>query len=251
MAQISSNEPLIENRKKVGRYASIGGLAIIFVGLLASFQNQFLIAYGALIVGFILSNVGAYYLSRWGLGTHEKLVAALKGMDKRYRLYNYLLPAPNVLLTPYGVTVLLVKNQEGPIVADGNGWRQPSGIFGNLFRFMRALSAEPLGDPPKELDLLKSTMRKFIAKESTWGSQVPVEGIVLFTNPRAQVSISATEVPVIDINKQTDALKSVLRRDKRTPQLAADVYDGLVALFDGEAEEKTAAARSILGVWRR
>jgi hypothetical protein len=251
MAQISTNEPFVENRKKIGRYASLGGLAIIFGGLVASFQNQFLIAYGALIAGFILSNAGAYFLSRWGLGTHEKLAAALKGLDKRYRLYNYLLPAPNVLLTPYSVTVFLVKNQEGRIIADQSGWRQATGVLGNLVRFMRAFSTEPLGDPPKELELQKKTIKQFITKGFPGGSQVPVEGLILFTNPRAEVSLSNPKAPTIAINQQPDALKSALRRDKRTPQLPGDVYDGLVALFEGEAEEKTAHAQNAFRFWRR
>jgi hypothetical protein len=251
MAQISTNEPLIENRKKVGRYASIGGLAIIFGGLLASFQNQILLAYGALIVGFILSNVGAYYLSRWGLGTHEKLSTALKGLDKRYRLYNYLLPVPNVLLTPYGITVFLVKNQEGVIVADAQGWRQPTGLLGSLFRFMRAFSTEPLGDPPRELEQQKQTIKQFVTQGMPGGGQVPVEGLILFTNPRAEVSLTDPKTPAIAINKQPDALKNVLRRDKRTTQLSGEVYDGLVSLFDGEAEETSARSQRGLQFWRR
>jgi hypothetical protein len=251
MAQINTNESLIENRKKVGRYASIGGLAIIFGGLLASIQNQLLLAYGALVAGFILSNVGAYYLSRWGLGAHERLSTALKGLDKRYRLYNYLLPVPNVLLTPYSVTVLLVKNQEGKIVAGSDGWRQPAGVFASLVRFMRLFSADPLGDPPKELDLQRKTMKEFVTKGLPAGSQVPVEGLILLTNPRAEFSLTDSKTTAIAINKQPDALKNVLRRDKRSPQLAGEVYEGLVALFDGEAEETSAKAKQWLSFIRR
>jgi hypothetical protein len=251
MAQISTNDTLIENRKKLGRYASIGGFAIIFGGLLASFQNQVLLAYGALILGFFLSSFGAYNLNRWGLGIHEKLATALKGLDKRYRLYNYLLPVPNVLLTPYGVTVLLVKNQEGAIVADEKGWRQPTGFLGSVVRFMRAFSSEPLGDPPKELELQMQTMKEFIAKGIGGDTQVPMEGLILFPNPRAQVSLSKPTATTIAMNKNPDALKSALRRDKRAPQLSGEVYDGLVALFDREAEEKTARSQNGLRFWRR
>lgn len=251
MAQITTNEPFIENRKKIGRYASLGGLAIIFGGLLASFQNQILLAYGALILGFILSNVGAYYLSRWGLGVHEKIAAALKGLDKRYRLYNYLLPVPNVLLTPYGVSVFLVKNQDGVIVADAKGWRQPSSIFGTLLRFLRAFSSDPLGDPPGELEVQQKTMKDFISESLGEGTKVTVDGLILFTNPRADLSITNSKVTTIALTKQPDALKNALRRDKRTTQLPGDVYDRLVALFDSEAEEKAAHSQIDFRFWRR
>ncbi len=251
MAQINTNEPLVENRKKLGRYTSLAGLAIIFGGLVASFQNQFLLAYGALIVGFLLSNFGAYFLSRWGLGTHEKLTTALKGMDKRYRLYNYLLPVPNVLLTPYGVTVFLIKNQEGPIVGDKTGWRQRAGILGGIVRFMRALSAEALGDPPKELEQQKETMKKFIVAALREKDNVPVEGYVVFTNPRVGVTLDDIKTPVIVLNKQPDAIKNALRRDKRAAPLPEGVYDDLVELFEKEAGEKTERAQNEFRFWRR
>lgn len=251
MAQISTNEPFVENRKRLGRYASFGGLAIIFGGLVASIQNQFLLAYGALIVGFILSNFGAYFLSRWGLDAHEKLTSALKGMDKRYRLYNYLLPAPNVLLTPFGVTVFLVKNQEGQIVADEKGWRQPTSILGTFVRFMRALSAEALGDPAEDLEKQKAKMREFITDGLRENGAVPVEGYIVFTNPRAAVTLSEVETPVIVLNVQPDAIKNALRRDKRAAPLSTRVYDDLVTLFEREAEEKTERAQNEFRFWRR
>jgi hypothetical protein len=251
MAQISTNEALIENRKKIGNYATLAGLAIIFGGVIASVQNQILLAYGALIAGFVVSNIGAYFLSRWGLGAHEKLTAALKGLDKRYRLYNYLLPVPNVLLTPYGVTVFLIKNQDGAIVADEKGWRQPTGLLGGIVRSMRALSSDRLGDPPTELEAQKELMKNFIAQALGASGQAPVEGYVVFTNPRAQVTLANAKVPVLLLNKQPDALKNALRRDKRASQLPGAIYNDLVAFFDKEAEEKTAQAQNEFRFWRR
>src|SRR5919202_2411009 len=160
MAQVSTNEKFIETRTRIGRYASLLGLGIIAAGFIASLQNEVLPAYVALIIGFILSNVGAYYLNRWGLRAHERLSAALKGLEKRYRLYHFLLPVPHVLLGPSGVTVFLVKNQDGKIEGDEKGWRQGSSIL----RLFRALSTEPLGNPARDLDAQKEKMRAFVAE---------------------------------------------------------------------------------------
>lgn len=251
MAQITTNRPLIETRKKIGQYASLGGFAIMIGGVFASFQNQFVIAYGAMFLGLFVANFGTYLLNRWGLAVHEKVGGYLKGLDKHYRLYNYLLPVPNVLLTPFGVMVFLVKNQDGRIVQDDRGWRQPTGLLGSLVRFMRAFSTEPLGDPPKELELQQESMRQFIAEGLEAGPKVPVEGLILFTNPRAEVDLSNPKLPTIALNKQPDGLKNALRKDKRTPRLSDDVYDRLVQLFDAEAEEKTAKSKNEFRFWRR
>ncbi len=246
MAQISTNEQFVEQRTRVGRYASLGGLAVIFAGLMASFNNQILLAYGALLLGFILSNTGAYFLNRWGLKAHEKLGAALKGLDKRYRLYNFLLPVPNALLTPYGVIVFLVKNQDGQIVGGDKGWRQGS----SLLRIFRAFSTEPLGDPPKDLALQKQKMREFISRELS-EVKIPVEGYIVFTNPRASVTLENVAEPVIVLRQQPDALKNALRRDKRAAQLPPREYDALVALFQKEADAKLAERQNVFQLFRR
>ena len=68
-------------------------------------------------LGLVLSNVGGYFLNRWGFKYYEAVGNALKGTDKKYRLYNYSLPVNNVLLSPYDVTVLLLKNLDGQIFA--------------------------------------------------------------------------------------------------------------------------------------
>lgn len=261
MAQINTNDSLIENRKRIGGWAFTAGIVVMLVGLVASFQNQLILQYGniyyvviyaSLILGFILLSIGSYNVSRYGVGIPEKLASSLKGLDKRYRLYNFLLPVPHVLLTPYGITILLVKNQEGRIVADEKGWRQPSGILGNVIRFTRAFSMEALGNPPQDLEAQKKIMQDFVSKGITANGQVPVDGLVIFTNPKADISIlSNPVVPTISLTKQPDALKNALRRDKRTTQISHDLYDRLVSLFDGEAEEKTERASNTFRFWRR
>jgi len=149
------------------------------------------------------------------------------------------------------VTVFLIKNQDGAIVADEKGWRQPTGLLGGIVRSMRALSSDRLGDPPTELEAQKELMKNFIAQALGASGQAPVEGYVVFTNPRAQVTLANAKVPVLLLNKQPDALKNALRRDKRASQLPGAIYNDLVAFFDKEAEEKTAQAQNEFRFWRR
>ncbi len=245
--QVSTNEKLIETRSRIGGYATIVGLAFMVGSVITSFQNDFVLAYGAMLVGLAFSFAGGYLLNRWALTGHKRISESLKGFDKRYRLYNYLLPVPNVLLTPYGVTVLLVKNQEGVIIGNAKGWQQRGGIV----RFLRSFTAEPLGNPPKQLAAQEETMRQFLKENIPQGNQVPVDGYIVFTNDKALVTLSDVKAPVIVLNEQPDGLKNALRRDKRTPTLPADLYDQVAGLFERTAEEKASQARRGLRFWQR
>jgi hypothetical protein len=40
--QVSTNEKLIARRRRLGTYASFGGLGVLLAGMIASFQVQYL-----------------------------------------------------------------------------------------------------------------------------------------------------------------------------------------------------------------
>ncbi len=248
--QVYTNERLIENRTRIGRWTTLLSLFVIIGSVVAiTALNNIPLAYGAMIVGLILSSVGGYFFNRWGVNAYKRIEDSLKGFDKRYRLYNYLLPASNVMLTPYGVTVFLIKNQEGKITGTEKGWRQNAGFLGAL-RSM-TFSTIPLDDPPKELAAQVSAIRKFIEAEVGSSVEVPVEGFILFTNERADVTLSNVKAPVIIMNKQPDGLKNALRRDKRTPTLSPQVYNQVQALFDRVGDEKLEQAEREFRFWQK
>ena len=247
MAQIYTNEPFIESRARIGRYASFAGLAIIFGGLIASFQENLVLAYGALIIGFVVSNFGAYFMNRYGMNTYKKLNEAIKGLDKRFSLYNYYLPVPNVLLTPFGLVVLLIKNQDGQIVGTNKGWRQGS----SLLRILRAFSSEGIGDPPRELREQENKLGSFVKEHLGQDFAIPIEGYVIFTNPGAQVTAKNVDAPVIVLKQDPDGLKNALRRDKRTQTLPDPSYNALLKLFAETAEERLAQEERWWRFWQR
>jgi hypothetical protein len=116
---------------------------------------------------------------------------------------------------------------------------------------MRALSAEPLGNPPKDLEAQEEKMRAFLDDELGENAQVPVDGYIIFTNPRTQVTVDGIQQPVLVLSESPDALKNAIRKDKRAAQLPKNLYDQLVALFEKEAEEKQNQPQSLLQFWRR
>lgn len=249
MAQIVTNTPLVERNARYGRWITTGSLLVILAPLaitlpsLFSGKNdlptdQLLIMYGALIIGLVLSNVGGYFLNRWGLKYFEAVGNALKGTDKKYRLYNYSLPVNNVLLTPYDVTVFLLKNLDGQIRASQSGWRMNIGIL----RFLRWFSSEQLGDPTKDLETQKGKLRQFIAERLGDKVQPPIEGLIIFTNPRATVEMTNVDLPVVLLNSSEDALKNALKKPKGASQMPKEMYDALFELFEEEAEARRVEA---------
>jgi hypothetical protein len=249
MAQIVTNTPLVERNGRYGRWITTASLLVIlaplgitlpslFSGSTELPGNQLLLLYGALLVGLVLSNVGGYFLNRWGFKYYEAVGNALKGTDKKYRLYNYSLPVNNVLLTPFGVTVLLLKNLEGQIWANPKGWRMNI----NILRFLRWFSSEQLGDPTKDLEKEIEKLRAFIQDRLGENFNPPIDGLIVFTNPRASVEITNVELPVVILSESEDALKNALRKPKNTPQLKKEVYDALFELFEEEAEARRVEA---------
>lgn len=251
MAQIVTNTPLVERNARLGRWITTGSLIVILAPLAITFpalfsgrteipNEQLYLLYGALILGLILSNVGGYFLNRWGFKYYEAVGNGLKGTDKKFRLYNYSLPVNNVLLSPYDVTILLLKNVDGQVFADSKGWRMSI----NLLRFLRWFSTEQLGDPTKELEAQKEKLLAFIHERLGPNLTPPLDGLIVFTNPRVKVTITNVELPVVILNSGEDAIKNALKKPKNAPQMKKELYDALFELFEEEAEARRIEASS-------
>lgn len=245
MAQVVTNKPLVDRNARTGKILTTASLIIILAPLALTFPalfsgqnelpgNSLLLMYGALILGLILSNIGGYFMNRWGFKYYEQLEKALKGTDKKYRLYNYSLPVPNVLLTPYGVTVLLLKNLDGHIYANPNGWRMNF----DLLRLIRWFSAEQLGNPSRDLEAQQQKITAFIHDRLGAEFSPPIDGLIVFTNPKAVIEVSNVELPIVFLPENPDTLKNALKRPKGTPVISPQDYNALYELFEEEAEAR-------------
>ena len=132
--QIIRDDTLVARRKRIGQIASLVGIGIIGGGLVFTWvgpnqdvspQLLLYVPLATLVVGFILSNIGMYFTNRWGRSPRpdEVLDKSLKGMNRAYRLYHFVLPAPHVLLTPSGPVVLTVNGRAEIIVQDARSYQ--------------------------------------------------------------------------------------------------------------------------------
>jgi hypothetical protein len=233
---------LIASRQRWGRWTAFSGLLVLITGLVLSFRatedvRLVLVMYATLIAGMLLSSIGIYLADKWiqPPRADQALANALKGFDKRYRLYNYLLPAPHVLLSPYGLTVFTVK-RHGDTVRYANGrWKHEQ----SLFRKFQSLSRERLGDPVQQLEWEKSAMEELIAKHFP-DAEVPIHGVIVFTHPDVVLQLDGVPVDVIHVKK----LKSYMRRlHRQASQINGGLLRQLGELLDEMAREQEAAFR--------
>jgi len=223
--QVITNEKLIRNRARLGRVASFAGLAMLLLALVTSLLTQWwfasFVSFGCLFVGFVLSQVGIYNANRWVKQPRpdQTLDKILKGFDDRYYLYNYVLPASHVLLAPFGLCVINPKQQRGKVRCQGEKWHHTVGWKRLLYFF----GQEGLGNPTREVRAEVKALRHFLAQRlpnlalsSVEVDDVPIEGVVVFTDPQVDLEAENPAVPVLD-GKQFKIFLRDLSKERPIP----------------------------------
>ena len=199
---IQRNDRLIKRNSQIGRYTMFAGLAVLLGGMFISFkyQEQFGLSMGALILGFILSQVGIFYSNRWGRRPRpdELIDQALKGLDFKYTIYHYSGPAPHILLGPSGIWALLPYYQRGTITFEKGRWRQRGG--GAMYGYLKIFAQEGLGRPEMdvaaEVENIQAYLKKKLPPETfPEESLPPVQAALVFTNERATIDIPKEATP--------------------------------------------------------
>lgn len=224
-------EGYVERRARMGKWASLLGLAVLAGGFVVSLRDPrlFFVSFGTLILGFLLSNVGIYYANRYVRPDRPDavLAQALKGLDNRYALYLFLLPVSHVLREPGGLTAIVPKPQEGRIWFEKGKWRNKQGWS----RLLRWVGQEGLGKPDQELERETQKLREWL-REQAPDLQVPVRGTIVFTHPKAELELDNPPVSVM-VPKQ---LKGWLRRAGKLPPLPKEKLTMLTRLLDEAAQ---------------
>lgn len=235
--QIIRDEGLARRRKKTGNIASVVGIAVILGGMIFSYvapgrnvASQLLIYVPllTLLVGFLISSIGMYYVNRWGRSPRpdEVLDRSLKGLGREYKLYHFALPAPHVLLTPGGPLVLVIKFEAGEFTVDEDKWRQRF----SAMRILGFMGREGLGNPTKDAGYFVDRMRQFLEKNLPDVEDVPVSAAIVFTADKVVLNVGETSIPPLRASK----LKGYLR-SQATKALPQDTWERLESLFDATA----------------
>ncbi|MDX9992109.1 MAG: nuclease-related domain-containing protein [Anaerolineales bacterium] len=234
--KIVLDEKIIKRNTAIGRYASLVALLILGGGMYVTFAypNQVTISFGALLVGFLLSQFGIYFGNRWGRHPRvdERLTAALKGLTKEYTLYHYTAPVSHLLVGPAGAWVIEPYYQRGTITYEKGRWRQKGG--GILLSYLKIFAQEGLGRPDVEIETDIENLKKSLQKQL--GDQLPpIKAVLVFSDERAQLQTEGAPHPALKLG----ALKEFFRKNaKSEPMLPADYKRVQEVLPQGSDENK-------------
>ncbi len=207
--KIIKNEKLIQRNGKIGSILSLAALAVLGLGMYISLVRQDLFTYAliALIVGFIMTQIGMYLGNRFGRRPRpdEKLDAGLKGLPGDYTMYHYATPASHLLVGPAGVWLLMPYHQRGQVVFKKNRWQMSGGGF--IQSYMRIFGQEGLGRPDVEIDKEAGSLQKFLAKRMD-GAELPeIKPAIVFTSDEVEIEHEGAEIPALKIKQLKDFLR--------------------------------------------
>ena len=180
------NEPFLAKRAKYAKWASYVGFGALLIGLLTARPEMMWLAYLMLMIGLVAASIGSYLANRYVREPRadKALAAALEDLDKRYVLYQYYFPTSHLLLSHFGLTVLDPYAQTGEISYRDGHWRHKAGIR----KVMQFFGDPAFGKPDQELRREIERVKKWI-DESLAEENIPVSGVVVFTNANAKLTI--------------------------------------------------------------
>ena len=231
--RVIRNERHIRVRSFIGKNATLAGMFTLLAGLIISLAKPEWITplMVCMVVGMGLSLFGGVFADRYvgPLAHHDGLVAALKGMDSRHVLLQYVLPAPHVLFGPGGLTVLVVKSHGGEVICQEEGrWKHRQ--RGKVLR--QFVGQQGIGMPDYEAESQAAKLGRWLAAKVP-GVEVPVQTAIVFTNPNVRLDAATSPVPAFYGKK----VKAWLRGPGRLKPLPSDVYRQLAEALDVESQE--------------
>lgn len=208
--QVTTNDTFASRRATIGRWCTILGFVVLIGGMYISLRQPqnpnpdqlTLVLLGpwlTLIAGIILLNVGKQHSMRWGTNPRvdRALGKALKGLDHRCHLYNFVpgLPAEHVLITPQGVVVFEPRAFIGEVIHKGTSWKRPMNPQGLLQRFADGGLGNPTREALRDAAAMRETLRERLGEESA--EAITVYPMVVLTNSRVKIELTDPEVPVL------------------------------------------------------
>ena len=258
--RVYANNSLIEKKGKFGRRLSMIGLAILGLGMLASFapglidknsdsawaQSAFIqwvyqggwlyLSLGALIFGFVLGQFGNYYMRRFLKPRRPDLVVAkaLKGFDDRNRLYVWSSPIDLAFVGPAGIYAIVGRDLAGKITIRDGKIHTPFSLKKLLTFFGDESGGRPLDEAKSDAEKLANWLTEQLGEDAN----VTVNPLVVFTSDNADLNVEEADVPVL----QYKQLKSFLRGKLKGKPINKKTLQQVIEAMDAYAEETGAVS---------
>ena len=221
--KIIKNEKMIKRNARIAQFTMLAGLAVLAGGMYYSFRypEQVAVSLGALMLGFLFSQIGIFFMNRWGRRPRpdEQIDQALKGLDKKYTLYHYASPTSHLLVGPAGVWVLKPHHQRGIISYENNRWRQRGG--GLALQYLKIFAQEGLGRPDLEVLHEIERMQNYLGKEIPDENVPPIQAALVFTHPDVKIEISEDAQPPA-VTVPLSKLKDLIRKSAKAKSISQE-----------------------------
>lgn len=234
----------INKQKRKSKWlAAIGFLILASAMFIAMMPDLLLIAYVAMIGGFIMFNMGMQGIGRWTRNPRNDQIldARMKSLSDQVTLVHYAkLGEKHVIdhlaIYPGGLALLNAKEIDGSIKQRGRSWQKKGGIFRKLFAF----SGPQLGNPSFENDRNMPVVEKWLADNKM---EVDVVAATVFLHPRVDLEIEDPDYPVLHAEEVPEFLRD-LPTDETFTAVEKQALVDLLASGEGvEEPEKQQATR--------
>jgi hypothetical protein len=231
--KIIRNDKLIHRNARIGGIATIGGLALLIGGMVFTVTiktpSQVGWSWLMLIAGFIASQIGVYFGSRFGRSPRpdELLDRALKGLDERYTIFHYISSVSHLLVGPAGLWILLPRNQGGKITYAKNRWRQSRS--GCLQTYLRFFAQEGIGRPDLDIPVETQSLEKNLKKKNPDVEIPPIQAAVVFTSENVELDVD--DAPTASLAAKE--LKEFIRKKAKDAPIPITKVKEIVATLEG------------------
>jgi hypothetical protein len=223
------NQPRVDKMaSRTRRLMTVGLVMLVFSVFLSTNRNTIVAAYGVMLVGLVVVNIGLAIGGKYVQNPRvdQILDKVLKGLETNSRLYSLVSPADQVVVSPAGLLTLTLKPQEGQITCRGDRWSRRWTfrlLFGALFR-------SRLGNPTRQAQKEAAALKKWLAARLP-GTEVPIQPVIVFAHPSAELHIEQPVVPVVPLSE----LRAFLRQHTDHRVLDQATLKTIMELFDEQA----------------
>lgn len=215
------NASKVRRNGVIARILTYGGLGIMGLGLLVSFQEPVRIdlVFLMFFVGMIASQIGIPMRNRWDRRPRmdEVLDSALKGLDKRYAVFHYSLGAKHVLFSPAGVFALIPRLESGKIRYTNGTWTRTTPRKRRIFR---------RGGTRKIRGIERQSRTEITrASKNVEVNPLSIRALIVFVHPGAALQAEGAPSPAAHVKK----LKPGLRKMTKAETLSALQVNSLAA----------------------
>jgi hypothetical protein len=227
------NQPLIKQRKSLAQVMTFASLAVLGIGLFFAFQKditKMYYSYIALVVGFVLSQVGMYFTTRFGRSPRfdEVITTSLEKLRQEYSFYVYNSPTSMMLVGPCRIWLPIPLTATGEISYVDGKWKQKGGN-----PLMKIMGQEGVGKPEKDFATEEHNLRVFMAyKGIPGGTQPEIRPILISMMKTSKIGeVSTAPIPVIDLEDLKRYIRRMDREECSAP-ISPETFTKLNQIFD-------------------